>query len=81
MKMYLPRFSFLFSFVFDSDQFPQFTNFWKPVCMLDINIWQKWMHTHRIGVIVEHDHPLPKNLHVLHVTSTSGRSVCQFMGH
>ncbi|XP_047479590.1 KICSTOR complex protein SZT2-like isoform X5 [Penaeus chinensis] len=56
-----------------SDQFPQFTNFWKPVCMLDINIWQKWMHTHRIGVIVEHDHPLPKNLHVLHVTSTSGR--------
>ncbi|XP_042227057.1 KICSTOR complex protein SZT2-like isoform X3 [Homarus americanus] len=53
-----------------SDQFPQFTTFWKPVCMLDSNIWQKWMHTHRIGVILEHDHPLPKNLHV---TNTSGR--------
>ncbi|KAK8725745.1 hypothetical protein OTU49_010453, partial [Cherax quadricarinatus] len=53
-----------------SDQFPQFTTFWKPVCMLDTNIWQKWMHTHRIGIILEHDHPLPKNLHV---TNTSGR--------
>ncbi|XP_050730013.1 KICSTOR complex protein SZT2-like isoform X17 [Eriocheir sinensis] len=54
----------------NSEQFPQFTNFWRPVCMLDTNIWQKWMHTHRIGVILEHDHPLPKNLHI---TSTSGR--------
>ncbi|XP_069157334.1 KICSTOR complex protein SZT2 isoform X2 [Procambarus clarkii] len=53
-----------------SDQFPQFTTFWKPVCMLDTNIWQKWMHTHRIGILLEHDHPLPKNLHI---TNTSGR--------
>ncbi|XP_037091100.1 KICSTOR complex protein SZT2-like [Pollicipes pollicipes] len=39
-----------------------FCNFWKPVCMLDINIWQKWMHAHRIGLLLEHDHPLPKHL-------------------
>ncbi|XP_063888022.1 KICSTOR complex protein SZT2-like isoform X5 [Scylla paramamosain] len=54
----------------NSEQFPQFTNFWRKVCSLETNIWQKWMHIHRIGVILEHDHPLPKNLHI---TSTSGR--------
>ncbi|XP_023223130.1 KICSTOR complex protein SZT2-like [Centruroides sculpturatus] len=42
----------------------QFANFWKPICLLDINIWQKWMHTHRIGIILEHDMPLPKNIHL-----------------
>ena len=26
---------------------PIFTKFWKPVCSLDINIWHRWMHTHR----------------------------------
>ncbi|XP_076055800.1 KICSTOR complex protein SZT2-like isoform X3 [Oratosquilla oratoria] len=50
--------------------FPHFANFWKPVCLLDTNIWQKWMHTHRIGIILVHDHPLPKNLHTV---NTSGR--------
>ncbi|KAK3857346.1 hypothetical protein Pcinc_036398, partial [Petrolisthes cinctipes] len=53
-----------------SDQYPQFSSFWRPVCLLDINVWQKWLHTHRVGVILAHDHPLPKNLHL---TSASGR--------
>ncbi|XP_074640655.1 KICSTOR complex protein SZT2-like [Tubulanus polymorphus] len=48
----------------------QFASYWKPVVMLDINIWQKWMHTHRIGIILEHDLPLPK---YLHVPNSSGR--------
>ncbi|ODM96718.1 Protein SZT2 [Orchesella cincta] len=43
---------------------PQFTQFWKPVCLLDTTVWQKWMHTHRIGVILEHDYPLPKHMHL-----------------
>ena len=54
-----------------SDQAHQaFCNFWTPVCMLDINIWQKWMHAHRIGLLLEHDHPLPKHLYL---PNTSGR--------
>ncbi|KAI0211904.1 KICSTOR complex protein SZT2 [Lamellibrachia satsuma] len=48
----------------------QFANFWKPVLMLDINIWQKWMHTHRIGLILMHDIPLGKHLHI---PNSSGR--------
>ena len=38
--------------------------------MLDINIWQKWMHAHRIGLLLEHDHPLPRHLCL---PNTSGR--------
>lgn len=48
----------------NEQSYPQFTHFWKPVCLLDTTVWQKWMHTHRIGVILEHDYPLPKNLHL-----------------
>ncbi|XP_014668477.1 PREDICTED: protein SZT2-like [Priapulus caudatus] len=47
-----------------------FASFWKPICRLDINVWQKWLHTHRIGVILEHDVPLPK---YLHLPSSTGR--------
>ncbi|KAK3091384.1 hypothetical protein FSP39_019468 [Pinctada imbricata] len=50
--------------------FSQFTTFWKPVVNLDIKIWQKWMHSHKIGVVLEHDTPLPK---YLHVPNASGR--------
>ena len=49
---------------------PIFTNFWKPVSSLDINIWHRWMHTHRIGFLLQHDHPLPKHLLT---TSSNGR--------
>ena len=49
---------------------PIFTTFWKPVCSLDINIWHRWMHTHRIGFLLQHDHPLPK---YLLTTNTNGR--------
>lgn len=37
--------------------------FWNPIASLDINIWQKWMHTHRIGIVLQHDVPLKKYLH------------------
>ncbi|XP_048580524.1 KICSTOR complex protein SZT2 isoform X3 [Nematostella vectensis] len=42
----------------------QFAVFWKPVLTLDTAVWQKWMHCHRIGLILQHDVPLPKNLHL-----------------
>lgn len=48
----------------------QFAQYWKPICTLDINIWQRWMHTHRINVLLEHDMPLPKHLHM---PNASGR--------
>ncbi|XP_060082039.1 KICSTOR complex protein SZT2-like [Ylistrum balloti] len=47
-----------------------FAMYWKPVVNLDIKIWQKWMHSHRIGMILEHDVPLPK---YLHTPNSSGR--------
>ncbi|ELT88146.1 hypothetical protein CAPTEDRAFT_195376 [Capitella teleta] len=46
----------------------QFVSFWKHV--LDISNWQKWLHTHRIGLILEHDIALAKHLHV---PNSSGR--------
>ncbi|XP_062615666.1 KICSTOR complex protein SZT2-like, partial [Saccostrea cucullata] len=42
----------------------QFVTFWKPVVHLDTKIWQKWMHSHRIGMVLEHDRPLSKYLHI-----------------
>ncbi|KAF4533502.1 hypothetical protein B566_EDAN000987, partial [Ephemera danica] len=43
--------------------YPQFSSFWKPVCLLDAAVWQKWLHAHRIGLLLQHDHPLPRHLH------------------
>lgn len=32
-----------------------FAMYWKPILSLDVNIWQKWLHTHRIEIILKHD--------------------------
>lgn len=48
----------------------QFVAFWKPISLLDPDAWYKWLHTYRIGLILRHDYPLPKNLHL---TNSSGR--------
>lgn len=40
-----------------------FALYWRKICLLDLNHWQKWMHLHRINIILSHD-PLPKYLHV-----------------
>ncbi|KAI1306514.1 KICSTOR complex protein SZT2 [Halotydeus destructor] len=42
----------------------QFAAYWKPICLFDINVWRKWMHTHRINLILNHDLPFPKHLHL-----------------
>ncbi|XP_050400458.2 KICSTOR complex protein SZT2 [Patella vulgata] len=47
-----------------------FESFWRPIIMLDTTVWQKWMHCHLIGLVMEHDMPLPK---YLHIPNSSGR--------
>ncbi|PSN35432.1 Protein SZT2 [Blattella germanica] len=49
---------------------PQFAQFWKPVCLLEPSVWKKWLHTHRIGLVLQHDRPLPRHLHL---ANSSGR--------
>ncbi|XP_023249147.1 KICSTOR complex protein SZT2 [Seriola lalandi dorsalis] len=46
----------------DSPQ-SQFASYWKPILSMDANFWQRWLHMHRIAIILEHDMPIPKHLH------------------
>ncbi|XP_030582788.1 KICSTOR complex protein SZT2 isoform X3 [Archocentrus centrarchus] len=46
----------------DSSQ-SQFASYWKPILSMDANFWQRWLHMHRIVIILEHDMPVPKHLH------------------
>ncbi|XP_039985270.1 KICSTOR complex protein SZT2 isoform X9 [Xiphias gladius] len=46
----------------DSPQ-SQFASYWKPILSMDANFWQRWLHMHRIAIILEHDMPVPKHLH------------------
>nr|XP_015210682.1 PREDICTED: protein SZT2 isoform X1 [Lepisosteus oculatus] len=46
----------------DSSQ-SQFSSYWKPILSMDANFWQRWLHMHRIAIILEHDTPVPKHLH------------------
>uniref|UniRef100_A0A7N8XHG3 SZT2 subunit of KICSTOR complex n=1 Tax=Mastacembelus armatus TaxID=205130 RepID=A0A7N8XHG3_9TELE len=53
----------------DSSQ-SQFASYWKPILSMDANFWQRWLHMHRITIILEHDMPVPKHLHT---TGNNGR--------
>ncbi|MEQ2169818.1 hypothetical protein GOODEAATRI_029061, partial [Goodea atripinnis] len=33
----------------------QFASYWKPILSMDTNFWQRWLHMHRIAIILEHD--------------------------
>lgn len=33
----------------------QFASYWKPILSMDANVWQRWLHMHRIAIILEHD--------------------------
>ncbi|XP_045905666.1 KICSTOR complex protein SZT2 isoform X11 [Micropterus dolomieu] len=46
----------------DSSQ-SQFASYWKPILSMDTNFWQRWLHMHRIAIVLEHDMPVPKHLH------------------
>ncbi|XP_028937849.1 KICSTOR complex protein SZT2 isoform X3 [Ornithorhynchus anatinus] len=41
----------------------QFAAYWKPILSMDANSWQRWLHMHRLVLILEHDTPIPKHLH------------------
>ena len=38
----------------DSPQ-SKFASYWKPILSMDANFWQRWLHMHRITIILEHD--------------------------
>ncbi|TMS34496.1 hypothetical protein L596_002078 [Steinernema carpocapsae] len=41
---------------------PKFVDFWFLVCGMDEGIWQKWVHTHTIRLLLAPEEPLPNNL-------------------
>ncbi|KAK0394737.1 hypothetical protein QR680_000909 [Steinernema hermaphroditum] len=41
---------------------PKFVEFWYLVCGMDEGIWQKWVHTHTIRLILSPDEPIPAKL-------------------
>ncbi|XP_075037796.1 KICSTOR complex protein SZT2 isoform X2 [Mixophyes fleayi] len=48
----------------DSDSsHSQFASYWKPILSMDANVWQRWLHVHRLVLLLEHDMPVPKHLH------------------
>uniref|UniRef100_H2YI44 Protein SZT2 n=1 Tax=Ciona savignyi TaxID=51511 RepID=H2YI44_CIOSA len=58
---YLPSNSPEFVLSTQAEHVPSvFTSYWKPILSLDVSIWQKWLHIHRIELILKHDSPLPK---------------------
>ncbi|KAG5885699.1 hypothetical protein JTB14_002313 [Gonioctena quinquepunctata] len=42
----------------------KFVNVWQPFCQMETNNWRKWFHTHKVSLILQHDNPLPKYLHL-----------------
>ncbi|XP_065662266.1 KICSTOR complex protein SZT2 isoform X3 [Hydra vulgaris] len=40
----------------------QFANFWKPIVSMDTRTWSKWLHCHRISILLEHDRPVAKEV-------------------
>ncbi|XP_041064757.1 KICSTOR complex protein SZT2 isoform X7 [Carcharodon carcharias] len=46
----------------DSSQ-SQFASYWKPILSMDASFCQRWLHMHRIGILLEHDIPVPKHIH------------------
>lgn len=33
----------------DLETYSDFANFWRPLCVMDINLWHKWLHVHRLS--------------------------------
>ncbi|KAJ8923504.1 hypothetical protein NQ315_010082 [Exocentrus adspersus] len=42
----------------------KFISIWQPICQLETNSWRKWFHTNKVSLILKHDNPLPKHLHM-----------------
>lgn len=54
-----------------------FAKYWKSLLSLDTTEWQRWMHFHKIGLVLEHDVPLPDNLYVAMANNRSSAIQCQ----
>ena len=37
-----------------------FMSYWKPLSSLELDIWHRWLHAHRIHILLNNDYPLPK---------------------
>ena len=37
-----------------------FLSFWKPISSLELDIWHRWLHAHRLHILLNNDYPLPK---------------------
>ena len=49
----------------NNDALQKFSQYWKPICMLDVNMCQKSsMHTVQVNILLMHDTPLPNNLYL-----------------
>ncbi|BFY99733.1 hypothetical protein BsWGS_02773 [Bradybaena similaris] len=53
----------------ESSSMEEFAAFWKAVIQLDTSNWQKWLHSHRIGLVLEHDRQFPKYFQVPNASS------------
>nr|XP_022914806.1 KICSTOR complex protein SZT2-like isoform X1 [Onthophagus taurus] len=49
---------------------PKFTSIWQPICQIETSNWRKWFHVHKISLILKHDSPLSKYVHLM---NPSGR--------
>ncbi|XP_038066587.1 KICSTOR complex protein SZT2-like [Patiria miniata] len=41
-----------------------FAGFWKRISLMEPKKWQRWLHTHRIALLLVPDMPLPKHLYL-----------------
>ena len=49
---------------FSNDAHLKFAQYWKPICMLDVNTCQKSsLHTLQVNILLKHDTPLPEFLY------------------
>ena len=37
-----------------------FLAYWKPISSLELDIWHRWLHAHRIHIVLNNDYPLSK---------------------
>lgn len=67
---YLPTYPSSSSVLLSDPACPFFGQIWRPVVLLDPSQWARWMHSQRVALILSHDRPLPRHLHL---ANQSGR--------
>ncbi|XP_046747125.1 KICSTOR complex protein SZT2-like [Diprion similis] len=67
---YLPTYPLNNSVLLSDPACSLFGQIWRPVVLLDPSQWSRWMHSQRIALVLSHDRPLPRHLHL---ANQSGR--------